>query len=239
LADRRRHRDRRAVGAYIARQIQMTHCRSWSPPSTAWSPRRGLSRPPPSPRPRLTHRHPRRDPRREPRRDGDRLTIGAITFTRIGRRLGKLQGLVSGRPLVFPASIWINARSRHPVDALIVLFVMTEAASVSASCAVVAGFRLSADRADRGADMPVVISMLNSYSAGRPAASAHFVEQLLIITGALVGSSGASSATYVQGDEPLDHQRDPGGFGTEAAPRRPAGRRPVVKSAAPRMPPSS
>lgn len=119
--------------------------------------------------------------------------IGAITFTGSLVAFAKLQGLVSGKPLVF--------KGQHPLNAglgvLLLLLVLALVFSNSGIAlwlivlaALALGFLLILPIG--GADMPVVISMLNSYS-GWAAAGIGFTLQnnLLIITGALVGSSGA------------------------------------------------
>ena len=119
--------------------------------------------------------------------------IGAITFSGSLIAFGKLQGLISGKPLVFPMQHKINAILGIVTVASILLF------SVSGSefllyavtgLAFVLGFLLILPIG--GADMPVVVSMLNSYS-GWAAAGIGFTlsNNLLIITGALVGASGA------------------------------------------------
>ena len=119
--------------------------------------------------------------------------IGAITFTGSIVAFGKLQGLVSGAPLVFNGQHLFNAALGLVAAALLVWFAMTE--SYVAYWAIVAvtlvlGFLIILPIG--GADMPVVVSMLNSYS-GWAACGIGFTlgNTLLIITGALVGSSGA------------------------------------------------
>ena len=119
--------------------------------------------------------------------------IGAITFTGSVVAFAKLQGLVSGRPLVFPLQHPLNAALGLATLALIVVLCGTNAGWAFLAIALVAlalGFLLILPIG--GADMPVVISMLNSYS-GWAACGIGFTLQnnLLIITGALVGSSGA------------------------------------------------
>ncbi|MGH7036969.1 MAG: NAD(P)(+) transhydrogenase (Re/Si-specific) subunit beta [Stellaceae bacterium] len=121
------------------------------------------------------------------------MAIGAITFTGSIVAFAKLQGLVSGRPFVFPLQHPVNAALGILLVLLIVAFVATEAElafGLILLLSLALGFLLIIPIG--GADMPVVISMLNSYS-GWAAAGIGFTlsNSLLIITGALVGSSGA------------------------------------------------
>ncbi|MDA0652894.1 MAG: NAD(P)(+) transhydrogenase (Re/Si-specific) subunit beta [Proteobacteria bacterium] len=119
--------------------------------------------------------------------------IGAITFTGSLIAFGKLQGLVSGAPLVFPGQHLLNALLGLAAAALVVWFATTESYVAYwglVAVALVLGFLIILPIG--GADMPVVVSMLNSYS-GWAACGIGFTlgNTLLIITGALVGSSGA------------------------------------------------
>ncbi|MEN8218657.1 MAG: Re/Si-specific NAD(P)(+) transhydrogenase subunit beta [Pseudomonadota bacterium] len=125
------------------------------------------------------------------------VLIGAVTFTGSVIAFGKLQGVVGSRPLLLPgrhflnlglgiACIWfgvefINAENLEA--GLIPLSIMTAIALI---------FGVHMVMAIGGADMPVVVSMLNSYSGWAAAAIGFMLgNDLLIITGALVGSSGA------------------------------------------------
>ena len=119
--------------------------------------------------------------------------IGAITFTGSVVAFAKLQGLVSGKPLVFMGQHPLNAVLAILTIALVWWLCQGQSAIAFWLIVVIAlalGFLLILPIG--GADMPVVISMLNSYS-GWAACGIGFTLQnnLLIITGALVGSSGA------------------------------------------------
>ena len=122
--------------------------------------------------------------------------IGGVTITGSVIAFGKLRGSLSGKPLLLPgrhminlgmlgASIWLGAQfveQGHDQALVSLLIVMGISFVLGVHLIVAIG----------GADMPVVVSMLNSYS-GWAAAAAGFMlkNDLLIITGALVGSSGA------------------------------------------------
>ncbi len=124
------------------------------------------------------------------------VVIGAITFAGSVLAFLKLKGSVSGSPLLLPGRHILNLAM---LVGLIILGIMFARSSfddaiiyllIASGIACVLGYHLVA--AIGGADMPVVVSMLNSYS-GWTAAAAGFLlhNDLLIITGALVGSSGA------------------------------------------------
>jgi NAD(P) transhydrogenase subunit beta len=125
------------------------------------------------------------------------IFIGGITFSGSVLAFGKLSGRVSGRPLMLPARHWLNLAMVIATVWLGVLFVQQSAAgqglmplSVMTAIALVLGFHMVA--AIGGADMPVVVSMLNSYSGWAASATGFMLgNDLLIVTGALVGSSGA------------------------------------------------
>jgi NAD(P) transhydrogenase subunit beta len=128
--------------------------------------------------------------------------IGAVTFTGSVVAFGKLRGTFGSRPLLVPGRHAINAVLLAACAGLGVAFLRAPAPEGIASLVVIAliasllGIHLVA--AIGGGDMPVVVSLLNSYS-GWAAAAAGFMlsNDLLIITGALVGSSGAILSTIM------------------------------------------
>ncbi|GJL80571.1 MAG: NAD(P) transhydrogenase subunit beta [marine bacterium B5-7] len=125
------------------------------------------------------------------------ILIGAVTFTGSIIAFGKLQGVIGSKPLMLPgrhlinaaigiACIWLGSvflGSESTADGMLPLIAMTILALI---------FGVHMVMAIGGADMPVVISMLNSYSGWAAAATGFMLSNdLLIVTGALVGSSGA------------------------------------------------
>ncbi|MGO8868796.1 MAG: NAD(P)(+) transhydrogenase (Re/Si-specific) subunit beta [Alphaproteobacteria bacterium] len=119
--------------------------------------------------------------------------IGAVTFTGSIIAFAKLQAILSGKPLVFPGQHLLNAAQGVALILLIVWFAASGAPLAFWLIVILSltlGFLLILPIG--GADMPVVISMLNSYS-GWAACGIGFTlaNSLLIVTGALVGSSGA------------------------------------------------
>jgi NAD(P) transhydrogenase subunit beta len=125
------------------------------------------------------------------------VLIGAVTLSGSVIAFGKLSGRIGGKPMLLPARHWINLvgllivvyfgyRFLHAPDVqegMLPLVVMTVIALL---------FGVHMVMAIGGADMPVVVSMLNSYSGWAAAATGFMLSNdLLIVTGALVGSSGA------------------------------------------------
>jgi NAD(P) transhydrogenase subunit beta len=126
------------------------------------------------------------------------VAVGALTFTGSVIAWGKLRGSIGGTPLLLPGRHLLNLIIVIAITAMAVFFVSTNTSEemgmtyllVMTAIASVLGVHLV--MAIGGADMPVVVSLLNSYS-GWAAAAAGFMlnNDLLIVTGALVGSSGA------------------------------------------------
>ncbi|MBT9511900.1 MAG: Re/Si-specific NAD(P)(+) transhydrogenase subunit beta [Acidovorax sp.] len=125
------------------------------------------------------------------------ILIGAVTFSGSLVAFGKLNGKIGGKPLLLPGRHWLNLagllvviwfgreflRAETVADGMLPLVVMTVIALL---------FGIHMVMAIGGADMPVVVSMLNSYSGWAAAATGFMLSNdLLIVTGALVGSSGA------------------------------------------------
>jgi NAD(P) transhydrogenase subunit beta len=125
------------------------------------------------------------------------VLIGAVTFSGSLIAFGKLSARISGKPLLLPGRHWINL-----VGLLVVLwcggwFVGAHSAEeglkpLAIMTVIALLFGVHMVMAIGGADMPVVVSMLNSYSGWAAAATGFMLgNDLLIVTGALVGSSGA------------------------------------------------
>ena len=125
------------------------------------------------------------------------ILIGAVTFSGSLIAFGKLNGKIGGSPMLLPGRHWMNLaglliviwfggefiKSHSISDGMMPLVVMTVIALL---------FGIHMVMAIGGADMPVVVSMLNSYSGWAAAATGFMLSNdLLIVVGALVGSSGA------------------------------------------------
>ena len=125
------------------------------------------------------------------------VLIGAVTFTGSVIAFGKLQGMVTSKPMLLPMRHWLNLAGLLACIWLGAQF--TGAATVDTGLSplvwmtvIALLFGIHMVMAIGGADMPVVISMLNSYSGWAAAATGFMLSNdLLIVTGALVGSSGA------------------------------------------------
>jgi NAD(P) transhydrogenase subunit beta len=150
------------------------------------------------------------------------VAIGAITFTGSLIAFAKLNGNMSGAPILLPARHLINIAIGVAIVGLIAILVVSGGSALWAfwaifALALVAGVTLIIPIG--GADMPVVVSMLNSYS-GWAAAALGFTlaNTTLIITGALVGSSGAIlSYIMCKGMNRSFVSVILGGFGADAA----------------------
>jgi H+-translocating NAD(P) transhydrogenase subunit beta len=125
------------------------------------------------------------------------VLIGAVTFSGSVIAFGKLSGRIGGKPMLLPARHWLNlaglllviwfgyafATAHGVAEGMTPMIIMTVVALL---------FGVHMVMAIGGADMPVVVSMLNSYSGWAAAATGFMLSNdLLIVTGALVGSSGA------------------------------------------------
>ena len=162
--------------------------------------------------------------------------IGAITFAGSLIAFAKLNGNMSGAPILLPARHPLNIAIALGIVALIVLLVLQQPAWAFWAIAVLSFvFGITLIVPIGGADMPVVVSMLNSYSGWAAAAMGFTLENTaLIITGALVGSSGAIlSYIMCKGMNRSFVSVILGGFGGETAgPAAHAETRPVKQGSA-------
>ena len=125
------------------------------------------------------------------------VLIGAVTFSGSVIAFGKLSGRMSGSPLTLPGRHWLNLGLLLAAIWFAYEFVVQSAAGGGMQPLIIMTviallFGIHMVMAIGGADMPVVVSMLNSYSGWAAAATGFMLgNDLLIVTGALVGSSGA------------------------------------------------
>ncbi|HTH94057.1 MAG TPA: Re/Si-specific NAD(P)(+) transhydrogenase subunit beta [Rhodocyclaceae bacterium] len=152
------------------------------------------------------------------------ILIGAVTFSGSLIAFGKLNGKIGGKPVLLPGRHWLNLALLVIVLVFGRQFLNAEDASVGmmpllVMTAIALIFGVHMVMAIGGADMPVVVSMLNSYSGWAASATGFMLNNdLLIVTGALVGSSGAI-LSYIM-CKAMNRQFlsvIAGGFGTTAA----------------------
>ncbi|HUP29575.1 MAG TPA: Re/Si-specific NAD(P)(+) transhydrogenase subunit beta [Usitatibacter sp.] len=125
------------------------------------------------------------------------VLIGAVTLSGSVIAFGKLSGRIGGKPLLLPARHWLNLAGLLAVVGCGYAFLHTHSIQqgmlpLIVMSLIALAFGVHMVMAIGGADMPVVVSMLNSYSGWAAAATGFMLSNdLLIVTGALVGSSGA------------------------------------------------
>jgi len=152
------------------------------------------------------------------------VLIGAVTFSGSVIAFGKLSAKISGKPMLLPARHWLNLAGLLTVLYFGGVFIHTHSVAEGMTPLIVMTviallFGIHMVMAIGGADMPVVISMLNSYSGWAAAATGFMLSNdLLIVTGALVGSSGAI-LSYIMCRAMNRHFLAviAGGFGTESS----------------------
>ncbi len=151
------------------------------------------------------------------------ILIGAVTFSGSVIAFGKLSGRISGSPVLLPGRHWLNLGLL--VASIWLCLQFLESAETGGGTwalilmtIIALAFGIHMVMAIGGADMPVVVSMLNSYSGWAAAATGFMLSNdLLIVTGALVGSSGAI-LSYIMCRAMNRHFLSviAGGFGTES-----------------------
>jgi NAD(P) transhydrogenase subunit beta len=150
------------------------------------------------------------------------ILIGAVTFSGSVIAFGKLSGKIGGKPVLLPARHWLNFAGLVLVIFLGKQFLHAESIGSGLGplflmTLIALAFGVHMVMAIGGADMPVVVSMLNSYSGWAASATGFMLSNdLLIVTGALVGSSGAI-LSYIMCEAMNRHFLSviAGGFGTE------------------------
>ena len=162
------------------------------------------------------------------------IFIGAVTLSGSVVAFGKLSGRIGGSPMLLPGRHWMNLAGLFAVIILGKIFLNVDSLSggmfpLVLMTIIALAFGVHMVMAIGGADMPVVVSMLNSYSGWAAAATGFMLSNdLLIVVGALVGSSGAI-LSYIMCNAMNRSFISviAGGFGTASAAPKPAGGAPA------------
>ncbi len=162
------------------------------------------------------------------------ILIGAVTFSGSVIAFGKLSGKISGKPVMLPGRHLLNLGLLLGVIVVGKMFLGAESVDAGINpllimTVIALAFGVHMVMAIGGADMPVVVSMLNSYSGWAASATGFMLNNdLLIVTGALVGSSGAI-LSYIMCEAMNRHFLSviAGGFGTEGGTPAVAGAQPA------------